>query len=195
MTIHELSVQITKRLSQEGVKEFANKVVLDGFERMCQRFRPGYKDAVKSEVWTMAQQIHVEYGAKLRGLVSAVLTEQVSAGKLVLTDREHVDGDGRPTGVVRQGDVLRSLVDLLNEIKDDRDVPATTRAQVYQSLLRVAEQIDIEQTEVVVEDFSEAWPSALGDAARELDVLAGKCVELLSGGRRSGEEGVVEDEG
>lgn len=184
MTIPEIATQVSKELSKEGLKELTHRLMCDAMDRMCQRFRPGYRDNYKSELWSMTQEVHKEWASKVRGIVSSVLTQEQTAGKLVLTDVQHLDAEGKPTGVVRQGDVLRSLIDLLNDIKDDSSVPANTRAQVFQSLLRVAEQIDTEQTETVVMDFSDAWPDSLRVAAEDLDEQARKCVERLSGGVR-----------
>ena len=188
MTIPEIATQVSKDLGQEGLKEYTHRQMVGAFDRMCHRFRPGYKDGHRSALWALSQEIHKEWASKVRGIVGSVLARERDAGKLVLTDVQHLDAEGRPTGVVRQGDVLRSLIDLLNDIKDDKSVPANTRAQVYQSLLRVAEQIDTEQTETVVMDFGDAWPDVLRVAAAELDEQARKCVERLSGGVREAVE-------
>lgn len=184
MTIPEIATQVSKELSQEGLKELTHRSMCDAMDRMCQRFRPGYKDAYKSELWSLAQEIHKEWASKVRGILSKVLSQEQAAGKLVLTDVQHLDAEGRPTGIVLQGDVRKSLIDLLNQLKDDKEVPAGTRAQVFQKLLTVTDGLDTEGIETVVMDWSDAFPDSLVSAAAELAEQSGKCVERLSGGVR-----------
>ena len=173
-----------KGIAYDGVRRFA--------EQVCWRFFKEYRETWRSEANGASQVIVGTMTEVLKTVCRHVIGEMLEEGYIVEVrgKRKELGGENpvaeeeaEKVGLADRGVLLSDAINMLKELKGDKEVPASQRVGILQTLTKFAESADKPAVRITVEDYAEAFPDEMAAQARELDRLVLDACARLSGGK------------